>query len=154
MQEELLAELLADDGGAHKGHKGQGSSKKGKKKKAKQAKGKQAAKDAAAQGSSAPASQQEQSAEQQQTQEAMPSSGARQQSAELVGAPEPAGCAPATTEDQADGGQRAPSPDWQVVGRAQRHQAPHHLRQHSDGGSSGGHMRRCPSASSLGSTCR
>jgi hypothetical protein len=155
VQEELLAELLADDEGAQKG---QGSSKKGKRKKAKQAKGKQAgaaAKDAAHRGS-APGTQHKQSAEQQKAQEPVPSSGVDEQtvSSLVASPPMPAGLAPATAEDHGDGGAHPPSPDWQVVGRAQRHQAGHHLRQHSDGGSSGGPMRRCPSASSLGSTCR
>ena len=165
VQEELLAELLADDEVAQKG---QGSSKKGKRKKAKQTKGKQAGSAAknAAGGGNAPGTRHKQCVEQQETQEAMPSSDvneqtvsspvAQQRSAEPASfnAPLPAELATAEDQGDGDGGRRPPSPDWQVVGRVQRHQALHHLHQHSDGGSSGGSMRRCPSASSLGSTCR
>jgi len=52
---------------------------------------------------------------------------------------------------------RPGSPEWQVVGRRKREEGgmlQTLSRRHLEGGIGGGRIRRCPSASSLGSSCR
>lgn len=161
LQEELLAELLEDEAAGAQAKEQQRPGKKGKKKKGKAGgKFKAVAEPAAAEVGEAAAA-----AEEAEAQPEQPSSQpAAEQAAEAAPEGPPPAAQPAADGEGALEGddERPSSPDWQVVGKPSRQQRSgvnasqqhHHHHQHPgqlDGGSL--HLRRCPSASSLGSSC-
>lgn len=178
LQEELLAELL-DDEVQQQGSKG--GSKKSKKKKGKQGKAKSvpgpseppavAAQQAAAAKASAvtdqPLAATKQAEKQEQlhlvdTTDQQHRQEQRQQLQESRPCAEPSCAAPLPIKTPADKSiasddeQQPGSSEWQVVGRRKREEQLQQqplLQQHLDA-SSGAPLRRCPSASSLGSSCR
>lgn len=176
LQEELLAELL-DDEMVQQGTKC--SSRKSKKKKGRQGK----AKAAPAAGESLAAEAQQAAAEAQATvvadlpptvveqlddaaeqqgqeEQQQPQSCGRRPPAEQAGpcraASSPVEAFAATASNDEQHGRQPGSFEWQVVGRRKREEQQHQqqlCQRHLDA-SGGATLRRCPSASSMGSSCR
>ncbi len=168
LQEELLAELLEGEASAAPA-KEQRAGKKGKKKKGKAAsKGKAGAEAAQPQpeAAQAPAAAEPAAVECCEPADAAKALQLQQEqpSGAQPAAATPDAAAPEREQAQLDGDSERPgSPDWQVVGKPSRQQRsgqqPSQLQQPAHHGlpmrlaDGGARMRRCPSASSLGSSC-